>query len=300
MGINSALTSTSSIVNSSRWPSSNSSTAKIISKQPYTFNKEFYEPSSSSSAGLSSNYAGTTTNATFDDNPIPTSTTVSAIDGVLSSSGSSTRRPNKYTKSNYLSAQQSGSGGSKTEKIVSKSSKSSPNLLLAKDFDHYYTDRYNNTTTASANNNTTPNTNQYHSSVNPYLSVNYGNYSSSSYYQPQSSSSMNADHYSGYNQTNSSREDKWNELDSMLGAQSALLSRLESDFVANRKKSQPSAFSHSNGLTSTAAYNPITHTNRYSSGSSQLVSKLPSTINSDIDILTSSASYLPSRYNINI
>jgi len=37
-------------------------------------------------------------------------------------------------------------------------------------------------------------------------------------------------------QANANREEKWNELDTMLGAQSALLSRLESDFVANRNK----------------------------------------------------------------
>ena len=161
------------------------------------------------------------------------------------------------------------------------------------------------------------NHNQYHSSVNPYLSNNYSNYGSSSYYPSSSNTSMttSGDHYSNYSQANgsSNREDKWNELDSMLGAQSALLSRLESDFVANRKKSNPGGFNtvsstatsgstsahqlKNNNSSTSSAYNP---SNRYSSSSSQLLSKLPAatatttTSISDMDILNSS--YIPSRY----
>ncbi len=303
-----------------RWPTSSttttssSSTTKPISKQPYTFNKEIYD-TSSSSGGLSSNYVGTTYH--IDDNTtIPASTSVN-IDGLSmtnipstissnSSSSGGSRRPNKYNPSKYLSSQQqSGSGGSKTEKIVSKSSKSSPNLL-AKDYDHFYTDRYglgdtstskwHHPYTSSGSSNTTSSTsnnNPYHSSINPY----YGNYSSS-YFQPQTTSTStnsNNDHYN-YNSsstTNSNREDKWNELDSMLGAQSALLSRLESDFVANRKKSQPGSLNTTTTGASSSSYNPI-NTNRYSSSSSQLLAKLPS--NNSVHDIDTSSSYVPSRY----
>ncbi|CAF0731630.1 unnamed protein product [Brachionus calyciflorus] len=146
-----------------------------------------------------------------------------------------TRRPNKYISSKYPSSL----AGSKTERIISKSSKSSPNLLSKdKDYEHFYTDRYDPNsskwTSNSSNNNNNNNSNnspynnyinhvhsQYHS--NP--SSNYSNYNYSNY--------SNNDNYGHYN---SNREEKWNELDSMLGAQSALLSRLESDFVANRNK----------------------------------------------------------------
>jgi hypothetical protein len=49
-----------------------------------------------------------------------------------------------------------------------------------------------------------------------------------------------------FSDSTSNREEKWNELDNMLGAQSALLSRLESDFVANRSKLKSSANSNAN------------------------------------------------------
>ena len=69
-----------------------------------------------------------------------------AVSGSLQEEASTenqVRRPLKYT-SNALKYSDK-SGGSKTEKIISKSSKSSPNLLSKeRDYDHLYTDRYEN------------------------------------------------------------------------------------------------------------------------------------------------------------
>jgi hypothetical protein len=225
--------------------------------------------------------------ALYDDSTGPTSAIHShAVDGV-----SSSRRPNKYASSKYGEKL----NGSKTEKILSKPSKSSPNLLT-KDYDHLYTDKYdqnsqkwhagNSYSTASSSSTAAPSIaaataaggtsshHQYHSNMNPYLGNNYSNYNSfNTNYQPLSSSTSSAavstgnnsnvdnsnySHYNSYaNTSNSTREDKWNELDSMLGAQSALLSRLESDFVANRNKlkTNPSLNSISSVATTTQPKN---------------------------------------------
>ena len=161
------------------------------------------------------NNASTIVGSFYEENHLPS---------MSSHTGESSRRPNKY-----VSKYSGGKGvGSKTEKIISKSSKSSPNLL---------TDRYEPSTGSKwQSSNYTP-SNQYHSS-------NYGsgnNYSSYNY-QPITTSSSNNAVSSSYNKNNdnfnnnNNREEKWNELDTMLGAQSALLSRLESDFVNNRNK----------------------------------------------------------------
>ena len=143
--------------NSARWPSTAASTVstapaatKIVSKAPYTFNKDFYDTSS---------YAGTT----YDENALPNAATDNNTTSTSGISTSSSRRPNKYSQNKYLSAQQaSGSGGSKTEKIVSKSSKSSPNLLSkASDYDHFYTDRY-----AAADSSSSAANNKWHTTTN--------------------------------------------------------------------------------------------------------------------------------------
>ena len=60
--------------------------------------------------------------------------------------------------------------------------------------------------------------------------------SSSSYYNYPTATATTAAPSTATNLSSTTREQKWNELDSMLGAQSALLNRLESDFVANRSK----------------------------------------------------------------
>lgn len=159
------------------------------------------------------NNASTIVGSFYEENHLPS---------MSSHTGESTRRPNKYV-SKYSGAK---SVGSKTEKIISKSSKSSPNLLYEP-----------STGSKWQSSNYTP-SNQYHSS-------NYGsgnNYSSYNYQPITTSNSNNAvsNSYNKNNDTNynnnNNREEKWNELDTMLGAQSALLSRLESDFVNNRNK----------------------------------------------------------------
>jgi hypothetical protein len=181
------------------------------------------------------------------------------------------RRPHKYG-----SRPDGTFAGSKTEKILSKSSKSSPNLLgdsrgggggnnVIPDFTNKYNE-WNNKLHSNNNNNNTNNSNnhllqnQYHSGVSsnnsastttPTQYSNFNNYSNN--YYPQYNSTMlnnssrlgttigsnsglvSKDYYD-VDPVNFKREEKWNELDSMLGAQSALLSRLESDFVANRSK----------------------------------------------------------------
>lgn len=215
----------------SRWAASNGTTNNGINKSAksqYSLNsKDSYD--SALAAGMVA--------AIYDDN-VGTSSAIHshAADTITSS----TRRPNKYVSSKYGEKL----NGSKTEKILSKPSKSSPNLLT-KDYDHLYTDKYDQNSQKWHSGNSYSSHHQYHSNVNPYLGNNYSNYNSYNY-QPMAStttnsSSTNADnsnysHYNNYNPTSTTREDKWNELDSMLGAQSALLSRLESDFVANRTK----------------------------------------------------------------
>jgi hypothetical protein len=184
------------------------------------------------------------------------------------------RRPNKYINSSgaskYSNPGLSISGGSKTERIISKSSKSSPNLLVSntsstkESTKDYYVDKYDiNNNNNKWNSNNTPFTNSsnpyivssnsiansyignnYHST--PYYSTNAGTNNSSSLHQQTNNNDYNNYLTNNYNYPSSSavsstinnanREEKWNELDSMLGAQSALLSRLESDFVANRNK----------------------------------------------------------------
>ena len=166
--------------------------------------------------------ASTIVGSFYEENHLP------ALSSHATDANGGTRRPNKYI-SKYNSSGKA--AGSKTEKIVTKSSKSSPNLL-SKD----YSDRYDQTAKWQQGN--TTNNNQYlhhnhHSSINsPYMS-------SYTFNQPHmTTSNSNPGAYSSYaaNASATNREDKWNELDTMLGAQSALLTRLESDFVANRNK----------------------------------------------------------------
>ena len=303
----------------SRWQTSS---ASKLTKQPYSLSKETYD-NTILNANIGSMYdepSSLSTNHSLDSG-------VSSVSGTTSGISSSARRPNKYNKYQQ-------SSGAKTEKIVSKSSKSSPNLL-SKDYDHYYTERYDRTspskwhstastasTAAGSSSSAASTTNPYHSTVNPYLSGTYNNYSSylnnynsshnSNGDAPSSTSSSSAyNHYNSYNPTSSNREDKWNELDSMLGAQSALLSRLESDFVANLSKlkansnlnslsstsglvSNPSATS----LSSSSAHqlrNPTYNSRVLSSNRFNTTNQLNSkSSNSDAIDLTSS--YLPSRY----
>ena len=165
--------------------------------------------------------ASTIVGSFYEENHLP------ALSSHATDANGGTRRPNKYI-SKYNSGGKA--AGSKTEKIVTKSSKSSPNLL-SKD----YSDRYDQTSKWQQGN---TNNNQYlhhnhHSSINsPYMN-------SYTFNQPHmTTSNSNPGAYSSYttNASATNREDKWNELDTMLGAQSALLTRLESDFVANRSK----------------------------------------------------------------
>lgn len=312
------LNTTSSSSTGSRWPSSSS-----------THNQSTYKSSYDTKPNLSNLY---------DENLVPVSsaTTVANVD--------TSRRPLKYNSSKY-SYLPAGSG-SKTEKIISKSSKSSPNLLSKEhDYEKYYTERYYDhrqspTNKTNKSTGTTSTTNPYlssylyhHSTTNPYSSSssssNYNNNNSSSYY-PSHLNHHHNQYDTSSNNYNSNREEKWNELESMLGAQSALLSRLESDFVANRSKlkanqnlsglsssieaslnsatSLNATSNNSNigtkGLGSTQTYsstaskylNPITGT---SSLSANTQSKNTSNDLSSYDHLTGSSvssSYVPGRY----
>jgi hypothetical protein len=146
--------------------------------------------------------------------------------------------------------------GAKTDRIGYKTSKSSPNLLykdLDDELDGLNDRSSHNTTTAMINGGTTP---TYSSSTYlhsnplgaPHTSSNhlYHNHhnnninnSSSSHQSSNKDGAYSSNYPSAYMATphqQQQRELKWNELDSMLGAQSALLNRLESDFVANRTK----------------------------------------------------------------
>lgn len=194
--------------------------------------------------------------ALYDDN-LGTSSSLHAADSAISS----TRRPNKYMSSKYGDK----FGGSKTEKILSKPSKSSPNLLT-KDYDHLYTDKYDQQKWHSGNysSSSSSSNHPYHSNVNPYntYSSNYSNFQPSTNANPSESS-----YYNSTNTANTTREDKWNELDSMLGAQSALLSRLESDFVANRSKLKTNP-----SLNSISAANSNSNTSSSSSAAAAAVS----------------------------
>lgn len=281
---------------SNRWPST------TTSKPQYSnYNKESYDNTNPTSLASASSL--------YDDN---------------STSENLTRRPNKYISSSKYSQQ--GTAGSKTERIISKSSKSSPNLLSKeKDYDRY--DQTSSVTNkwlhTSSNNNPynnyiNHNHSQYHSSSNPYSSNNYNGYG---HYQSQSNkntdSTTTAPSSSAYNtHYNSNREEKWNELDSMLGAQSALLSRLESDFVANRNKLKSntnltnnigSASTHqlrSSNITPSyqlSSSSSLLGANRYTgstTASNQLSSKsqnnMASTASNDNE--SSLSSYIPSRY----
>ena len=254
-------------LNSSRWP---------ISSSSYQSNKP----------NIKTQYSLNNNKEILNDNNLSETLSTASSNAIttplISDVISAPRRPHKYNASSkYLYP----SSGSKTEKIISKSSKSSPNLLL-KDHDNIYDhnisnkfDHHSNTSSglsskwlsssSNTNSSITPSSTipssyissyyPYHSnlassSTNPYLSSNY-----SSYYQPSNyQSNINSNdsnsyinhHYTNYHNS-SNREEKWNELDSMLGAQSALLSRLESDFVANRKKANQN-MTLNNSLTSSS------------------------------------------------
>lgn len=337
----------STVGSTAKWPSSQN---KVLRPQ-YSFSKETYDNSTSGSGVTGSSY--------YDDNALPASTVAS--DAPVTSSSSSSRRPHKYN-SKYTSqaGASTASGGSKTERIISKSSKSSPNLLCKdKDYEHFYTstaDKYDQTLPTSNSATSTSTTSKYHnpylnsylssyntgtstgsgsgsshpyghSNLNPYLSSNYTN----NYYQPSSSSNHHHHHTYHHPTTtdsshhyNSNREEKWNELDSMLGAQSALLSRLESDFVANRNKLKTNPnLTGTYGSTSTASttgsstHHPFRSTN-YNLPSKYLSSSTAGTSNnnnSSINNSTTTASkttnphiansssnddllsaYLPNRY----
>lgn len=196
------------------------------------------------------------------------------------------RRPNKYVSSKYG---QQGATGSKTERIISKSSKSSPNLVSKdKDYESFYTDRYEpKWTNNSYNNYVNHGHSQYHS--NP----SYTNYGYNSY--------SNYSNNDSYNHYNSNREDKWNELDSMLGAQSALLSRLESDFVANRNKLKTNSNLNTIGSSSTinstgSQYKTPSYSSKYSGTSANLSSKSHNNMSSISNENETTSSYVPSRY----
>lgn len=208
--------------------------------------------------------------------------------------GSVTRRPNKYISGKYG---QQGPTGSKTERIISKSSKSSPNLVSKdKDYESFYSDRYEpKWTNSSYNNYVNHGQSQYHSNpTNSYSNYGYNTYSNYS----------NNDN--GYNHYNSNREEKWNELDSMLGAQSALLSRLESDFVANRNKLKTNSNLNTIGSSSNInssqykvpSYATSNASSKYSGSShvGNLSSKSHNNMSSIGNENDTLASYVPSRY----
>lgn len=88
----------------SRWANSSVLKPKTDYSTPSTSGKTEYEP------------AASVVGSFYEENHLPS----------LASHEGSTRRPNKYVSKYGSSATKS--GGSKTEKIVSKSSKSSPNL----------------------------------------------------------------------------------------------------------------------------------------------------------------------------
>lgn len=201
------------------------------------------------------------------------------------------RRPNKYTSAKYG---QQGPSASKTERIISKSSKSSPNLVSKdKDYESFYTDRYEpKWTNSSYNNYVNHGHSQYHSNpTNSYSNYGYNSYSN------YSNNDTNYNHY------NPSREDKWNELDSMLGAQSALLSRLESDFVANRNKLKTSSNLTTIGSSSnvnSSQYKVPTYASSSKYSGSSHVGNLSSKSHNNMSSITNEndavSSYVPSRY----
>jgi hypothetical protein len=162
-------------------------------------------------------------------------------------------KPSKYSH-RYM--------GAKTDRIGYKtSSKSSPNLLY-KDFDDELNDL--KSSNAGIMTNGVPTT--YSSST--YLHSNPVGQSSTSlynqYHQPNDNYPYN------YSAPNQQRELKWNELDSMLGAQSALLNRLESDFVANRTKLKAAV-----NITSAASVYPSSSSSKNNSSQNSLVSAYP-------------------------
>lgn len=220
--------SSSQATTGSRWASSSAKASKPESSIMSSY-KDSYEPSMSSSSGIGSTAttpASTIVGSFYEENHLPS---LSSHTG-----DSSTRRPNKYV-SKY------GGAGSKTEKIISKSSKSSPNLLDGSQYNTSTSGKWQPYTSSASQN-------QYHSNGQSSNNYNNSSYTPSSYNgtssatssnYPSLSTSTSGGNYnttSGYNEGTSNREEKWNELDTMLGAQSALLSRLESDFVANRNK----------------------------------------------------------------
>lgn len=169
---------------------SGSGASKLLKPQ-YSFNKDTYE-STSTTGGLT----GTGTSLLYDDSTLPSSSTmVSSVSdngpGSLvgsSATSSTTRRPHKYSKYQGSGAA-SQSGGSKTERIISKSSKSSPNLLSKdRDYDHFYTtaDRYDPSKYLNSGSSTTSGT-----SSSGYNSAYLNNLHHHSTHHPYSHSNLN-------------------------------------------------------------------------------------------------------------
>jgi len=155
---------------------------------------------------------------------------------------------------------------------------------------HHYS-HYHLPTTATTTSSSTLNNNSYY---------NYPTSSSSYYNYPNSSTTTTT---APSVNLSSTREHKWNELDSMLGAQSALLNRLESDFVANRTKlkaavniSSPLITSSSSNLslTSTTANLPSTTTTTTSYSKPSNLTSVPDYPQSTADLLISK--YASNRY----
>ncbi|RNA28031.1 hypothetical protein BpHYR1_021736 [Brachionus plicatilis] len=252
-------------------------------------------PSAASSSSYVSSYTtNPVSNARWTCKPVATAATAlkesydnsSLLEDSQAASGDSSapqRRPIKYVSSKY------GPSGAKTERITTKSSKSSPNLVAKdKDYESFYTDRYEpKWTNSSYNNYVNHGHSQYHSNPSAYNYNSYSNYA-------------NNDPATSYNHYNSNREDKWNELDSMLGAQSALLSRLESDFVANRNKLKTSSglnptMGSSAAVNSTGGtYKTPAYAAKY--GAANLASKSHSNMSSIGTENDHLSSYVPSRY----
>jgi hypothetical protein len=176
-------------------------------KPQYSFSKETYDNANTSTTTPSNSATTGSTNLFYDDSTLQSSssTTNNTSDNLPVTT--STRRPNKYSSKYGQGA--TSSGGSKTERIISKSSKSSPNLLSKdRDYEHFYTtasDRYDpnkylNNSSTTGYNSTYLNhhtTHPYsHSNLNQYLTSSSKNYGSgttgssgttgttSSYYQP--------------------------------------------------------------------------------------------------------------------
>ena len=134
---NTSTNGTSSTSASSKWPSSST---KSSLKSQYSFDNS--NNGTTSYNGVS--WSGLCGLLTVDENLLLSTLTSNDTPSISSTSTTATttgascacRRPHKYNASSkYLYPDSTKSGGSKTEKIISKSSKSSPNLHL-KDYEY--------------------------------------------------------------------------------------------------------------------------------------------------------------------